>query len=52
MKETIETNRDWRVFWKSVGERTGRDDLFRQVGRTVGGGCRCRRSRSNCLSGS
>jgi SAM-dependent methyltransferase len=37
MRKTIETNRDWRVHWASVGERAGRDELFRQVERTIGG---------------
>jgi SAM-dependent methyltransferase len=37
MTKTVETNRDWRTHWASVGERTARDDLFRQVERTVGG---------------
>lgn len=37
MRMTIETNRDWRAHWTSVGQRTGKDELFRQVERTVGG---------------
>jgi ubiquinone/menaquinone biosynthesis C-methylase UbiE len=37
MTETIETNRDWHSHWASVGERTGRDELLRQVERTIGG---------------
>jgi SAM-dependent methyltransferase len=37
MRMTIETNRDWHAHWTSVGQRTGKDELFRQVERTVGG---------------
>jgi len=37
MRETIETNRDWLAHWTSVGQRTPRDELYRQVERTVGG---------------
>jgi SAM-dependent methyltransferase len=37
MRRTIETNRDWRVHWASVGERIRGDELFRQVERTIGG---------------
>jgi SAM-dependent methyltransferase len=37
MRKTIETNRDWRAHWTSVGQRTAKHELFRQVERTVGG---------------
>jgi len=37
MNDTIETNRDWLSHWANVGERIGRDELFRQVERTIGG---------------
>jgi SAM-dependent methyltransferase len=37
MRKTLETNRDWQGHWTSVGKRTGRDELFRQVERTIGG---------------
>jgi RimJ/RimL family protein N-acetyltransferase len=36
-RSTIETNRDWRVHWEGVSERSTRDDLLRQVERTIGG---------------
>jgi SAM-dependent methyltransferase len=35
--QTIETNRDWFRYWGDILHRTGEDDFFRQVGRTVGG---------------
>jgi SAM-dependent methyltransferase len=37
MNETIETNRNWVAYWTNVLDRTGADDLIRQVGRTIGG---------------
>jgi cyclopropane fatty-acyl-phospholipid synthase-like methyltransferase len=35
--DTIESERDWRAYFNSLGERVGPQDLFRQVGRTIGG---------------
>lgn len=37
MKNTIETTRDWRVYWARAVQNVGAADLFRQVGRTVTG---------------
>ena len=37
MAKTLETNRDWRAYWNSVGQRADPQDLFRQVDRTVSG---------------
>ena len=37
MARTFETNRDWRAYWSSVGQRAGSDELFAQVDRTVSG---------------
>jgi SAM-dependent methyltransferase len=36
-RETIETNRNWVAHWASIGERASKDELFRQVERTVSG---------------
>jgi cyclopropane fatty-acyl-phospholipid synthase-like methyltransferase len=35
--ETIETDRDWRAFYDAITEGAGEQELFRQVGRTLGG---------------
>lgn len=37
MRKTVETNRDWRAHWTSVGHRAAKHELLRQVERTVGG---------------
>jgi hypothetical protein len=34
---TIETDRDWRAFYEAIAEGAGEQELFRQVGRTLGG---------------
>jgi SAM-dependent methyltransferase len=37
MSKTVETNRDWRTHWNTVNERVAKDELLRQVERTVAG---------------
>ncbi len=37
MSQTIESNRDWRLFWNDELIADWDDNLYRQVGRTVGG---------------
>ncbi len=37
MAKTLETSRDWRTYWNSVGDRANSEDLFKQVDRTVSG---------------
>lgn len=37
MAATVETNRDWQTHWTGVDHRSGRDELFRQVERTIKG---------------
>jgi SAM-dependent methyltransferase len=37
MNRTIESTRDWRTYWNTVGQRHARDALFSQVERTVAG---------------
>ncbi|MBV9150633.1 MAG: hypothetical protein JO204_02525, partial [Alphaproteobacteria bacterium] len=36
MTKTLETTRDWRAYYQTVGEADERD-LLQQVGRTIGG---------------
>ena len=35
--ESIENERDWYAYWNAVSERSGPEEFFQQVGRTVGG---------------
>jgi SAM-dependent methyltransferase len=35
--KTIESKRDWRSHWASIGQRATRDEAFQQAERTVGG---------------
>jgi SAM-dependent methyltransferase len=37
VKGTIESMRDWRIYWARAVENAGTGDLFQQVGRTIGG---------------
>jgi ubiquinone/menaquinone biosynthesis C-methylase UbiE len=37
MNRTIESGRDWRSHWNTVGQRHASDALFAQVERTIGG---------------
>jgi len=37
MINTIETTRDWQTYWSHAVKNAGTGDLYRQVGRTIGG---------------